>query len=118
MTSQRDQHHRAARTLLAAFFARRVRVATTNWTVYEAVSMLNGREGIGAAETLWRLVTDAASVDLIYVNHEIETRARELFFGYRDKTWGVVDCASLVVMEELGCRHVIAFDRHFVEASR
>lgn len=32
--------------------------------------------------------------------------------------WGVVDCASLIIMERLGCKTVFAYDRHFVEASQ
>jgi uncharacterized protein len=47
-----------------------------------------------------------------------EARAIDLFFTYRDKTWGVVDCSSLVAMEDLGCRLAFGFDRHFTEASR
>ncbi|MGH2531362.1 MAG: hypothetical protein ACRDJW_03545 [Thermomicrobiales bacterium] len=57
-------------------------------------------------------------MDLVRVTERIEGRALDLFFAYQDKTWGVVDCASLVVMEDLGCRQAIGFDYHFMEASR
>lgn len=42
----------------------------------------------------------------------------EIFWRYRDKTWGVVDCSSLVVMRALEFQRAFAFDAHFVEASR
>ena len=80
--------------------------------------MVKSRVGWEAATDLWALLSNPATIEFAEVTPEIERRALELFFGYRDKTWGVVDCASLVVMDELGCRQVIAFDRHFVEASR
>jgi uncharacterized protein len=80
--------------------------------------MLKSRGGPDLASLLWELIVADEAVMLSEVTPEIERQALDLFFGYRDKTWGVVDCASLVVMEELGCRQVIAFDRHFVEASR
>ena len=57
-------------------------------------------------------------MDLVRVTEDIETRALDLFFAYQDKSWGVVDCANLVVMEDLGCRQAFGFDHHFLEASR
>ena len=80
--------------------------------------MLESRAGWEGAPDLWALLTDRRSVILVRVTEEIEERALDLLFAYQDKTWGVVDCASLVVMEDLGCRHALGFDRHFVEASR
>lgn len=117
-TNRRDEHHSVARTLLDAFLAQRIQLATTTWTVYEALSMLKSLAGWNVAANLWALVTDHKAVVLVDVTKDIERRALDLFFGYRDKTWGVVDCANLVVMEDLGCRRAIGFDHHFREAGR
>src|SRR5215207_2629067 len=114
----RDLYADAARRLIDGCFANDISLVTTNWTSYEALSMVKSRIGSEAASDLWALLTLSVSVEFAEVTPPIERRALELFFGYEDKSWGVVDCASLVVMEELGCRQVIAFDRHFVEASR
>jgi predicted nucleic acid-binding protein len=57
-------------------------------------------------------------VTMIRVDPGIESGAPKLFWRYRDKEWGVVDCASIVMMERIGCETVFAYDRHFVEASR
>lgn len=57
-------------------------------------------------------------MDLIWVDEKIEREALELFWCYKDKKWGVVDCSSLVVMKAVGCRQAFAYDGHFVEASR
>lgn len=97
---------------------RQFELVTTNWTAYEALSIPKSRAGVEVATDLWGTLSDREAVTLVDVTPEIERQALDLLFGFRDKTWGVVDCASLVVMEELGCRQVIAFDRHFVEASR
>ena len=80
--------------------------------------MVKSRVGWEAASDLWELLSNPVVIEFAKVTPEIERRALELIFGYQDKTWGVVDCASLVVMEELGCRQAVAFDRHFVDASR
>jgi predicted nucleic acid-binding protein len=51
----------------------------------------------------WRLVTTNAVVT--------ETYARR----HRDKTYSLCDALSFAVMQRLGVRHAIAFDRHFRE---
>jgi predicted nucleic acid-binding protein len=117
-SNQRDAHHAIAREMFDECIAARVRLVTTTWTAYEALSIVKSRVGFNAAIDLWDLLTDHAAVELLAVPVSVEERALQLFLAYRDKTWGVVDCASLVVMEELGCRHAFGFDHHFVEASR
>jgi len=57
-------------------------------------------------------------VELVAVDEQIERDALELFWRYQDKTWGVVDCSSLVVMEAVGSRSAFAYDKHFVDANR
>ena len=57
-------------------------------------------------------------VELVAVDERVEAEALELFWEYKDKDWGVVDCASLMVMDQSGCNQAFAFDRHFVEASQ
>ncbi|MGH2355367.1 MAG: type II toxin-antitoxin system VapC family toxin [Chloroflexota bacterium] len=116
--NRRDGHHPEARAALEECFARRIQLVTTNWTGYEALSFVKSRAGFELAADLWALFTDPAAVHLVRLTDDIEEAALALFFRFRDKTWGVVDCASLVVMERLGCRHVLAYDRHIVEASR
>jgi len=57
-------------------------------------------------------------VTMIRVDSGTESAPLKLFWRYRDREWGVVDCASLVILERIGCKTVFGFDRHFVEASR
>ena len=35
---------------------------------------------------------------------------------FRDKQWGLTDCASFVVMEQLGLTDALAYDHHFQQA--
>jgi uncharacterized protein len=117
-TNSRDQNYEVARSLLVECFAARIRLVTTNWTAYEAISMAKSRGGWDLATDLWTILSNPKSVEFVEITKEIERRALDLFFGYRDKTWGVVDCANLIVMEDLGCGQAFGFDRHFLEASR
>jgi uncharacterized protein len=44
------------------------------------------------------------------------TVALNLYAKYQDKTWGLVDCISFVVMEEQKISVALAFDRYFIQA--
>jgi predicted nucleic acid-binding protein len=94
-----------------------IQVITSTWTVYEALTVIKGRVGYRAAEELWKVICDPELVFLIKVTEDVEAEALWLFFNYRDKVWGIVDCANLIIMEKLGCRQALAFDRHFEEAA-
>jgi uncharacterized protein len=91
---------------------------TSTWTIYEALSIVKTKLGHHQAQRLWERMVRPSVVTLIKVNERIEAEALQLFWRYQDKDWGVVDCSSLRIMEEMGCLQAFAFDRHFTEASK
>jgi len=50
------------------------------------------------------------------IDAEIEEAAWRLFRQHSDKTWGVADCASFVVMKQLGIETAFTMDHHFEQA--
>jgi hypothetical protein len=42
--------------------------------------------------------------------------ALDYFARYADKSWGLVDCASFVVMQQRGITEAFTSDRHFEQA--
>ena len=40
----------------------------------------------------------------------------ELYKSYKDKSWGLIDCISFVVMREMEITDVLTFDKHFEQA--
>lgn len=113
-----DRNHGAAKLAYQQIISQKTRILTTNWTLYEALSIIKDKIGHTQALSLWNLVKQFPSVSLIKVTDDIETAAIGLFFRYEDKRWGVVDCTSLIVMEQTGCSRALAYDLHFKEASR
>lgn len=43
-------------------------------------------------------------------------RATTLYAARPDHDWGLVDCASFIVMQERGIFEALAYDQHFVQA--
>lgn len=90
----------------------------SNWTFYEALTILKAKVGFDAAKRLSDVVEGSSFVFPVKVDENLESKAVELFWRYKDKDWGVVDCSSIVIIKEYGCDFVFAFDTHFVQASR
>ena len=117
ITNAKDSFHTQAVRVYRRLLQSAVPLITSTWTAYEALTIVKTKLGYSQAERLWQRLQRASVVDLVTVDNMIEAEALELFWRYKDKDWGVVDCASLVVMDGSGCRQAFAFDRHFVEAS-
>jgi len=77
------------------------------------MSIIKDKIGHAQALSLWNLVGRFPLVSLIKVTDDIETAGVGLFFRYADKRWGIVDCTSLIVMEQTGCHQALAYDFHF-----
>ena len=52
----------------------------------------------------------------IFIGPEQTAMAWELFRNRPDKNWGATDCASFVVMRELGIEDAFTVDHHFEQA--
>ena len=61
-------------------------------------------------------VSNNPSVHIISVTEALRDRALELYASRPDKTWGLVDCASFVVMQDEGITEAFTTDRHFEQA--
>lgn len=113
-----DKWHTMASSIYRRLIDERITMITTNWMLYEALSVLKARGGLYRAEELWNNVMESDLVQVIRITEQIEEAGLDIFFRYRDKPWGVVDCISFVVMREIECFEAFAFDRHFAEAAQ
>lgn len=116
--NRRDAHHVEARQGFADLLRAGTPMATSTWVTYEAITIVRSRLGYGRARRLWQFATNRRIVTMVRVDAATEVAALRLFWRFRDKDWGVVDCSSLVLMEQVGCDVAFGFDEHFVDASR
>ncbi len=118
IVNKKDHYHLTAVRLYKQLLQNGVHLITTTWTAYEALSLIKSRFGLDVALKLWEILNNRKIVSLIRISTKIEADALKMFFGYKDKTWGIIDCTSIALMSLLGCRHALAFDEHFVEAGK
>ncbi|GAB4297905.1 MAG: hypothetical protein Fur0025_36140 [Oscillatoriaceae cyanobacterium] len=55
-------------------------------------------------------------VEVIRLNSDLFAAALNLYKNHQDKSWGLVDCVSFVVMKQQNVNQALTFDKHFVQA--
>ncbi len=64
---------------------------------------------------MWRRFARVNSA-VISLNQDLFNRAFALYQTHKDKTWGLVDCVSFIVMRENGITDALTNDKHFQQA--
>ncbi len=111
-----DQFHAQAVERLRQFGSAGYPLITTDWVLAETG---NGLARVAARSQFVRAVKrfmQSASGRLIRVDEELFQRSLELYAQVTDKTWGLVDCASFIVMRDENMLDALSTDRHFQQA--
>lgn len=92
------------------------RVVLTDWVIAETGNGLaRSRARNGFADTVAQL-WQSPVVDIVIVDQALMARAVDRYRRYADKTWGLVDCASFIVMQDRGITEAFTSDRDFEQA--
>ncbi len=114
LLNKRDQYHVQARTFLP-----RVRVAASVW-VTEAVlvEVGNALSAVNrpAAVQFIQQCYNTANLRVVTVDTPLLNRALQLYNERPDKTWGLTDCISFIMMWDRGLIDAVTADVHFVQA--
>ncbi len=88
-----------------------IELHTTNWTLYEALSITRRRD-----PRLALLLHDRASkgARVVRVEPALEKEAVANFLKWKDKKASVVDHANTVAAVRSGCEAILSFDRDFI----
>jgi predicted nucleic acid-binding protein len=111
-----DRLHASAVAAWREIARRRGTVVVTDWIIAETGNGL-ARTGLrDAFARAVRLLPSSTEFRLILIDDDLLMRAVELYQARPDKTWGLVDCSSFVVMTQEGIREAITGDHHFEQA--
>ena len=110
----RDQLH--AKAIALAQEVQNHPIVTSQLVVVE---FLNHYAALGqffrqTAVQVIRSLQDAEEVDI--VQQTCEQAALTLYSQRPDKTWGMTDCVSFLIMQERGMTEALAHDEHFQQA--
>jgi len=114
LLNARDQYHIKARTLLP-----RVRNAVEVWVteavlieVGNALSVFHRTAAIQFIQQCYQ----TPNMCVVSVDTQMLNRALQFYQSRLDKTWGLTDCISFIVMQDQGLVIAATADQHFVQA--
>lgn len=116
LLNKRERFHAEANRMWLDCGQRGCSVVLTDWVVAEAGNGL-ARTSARAefVETLRRFAANPR-FRVVSVSKELRERALDLYAARPDKTWGLVDCASFIVMADEGITEAFTTDKHFEQA--
>ena len=116
LLSPRDSLHLKALELSRAIPRRRV--VTSEMVLTEMLNTLSNDGPISRSAAVRTVEAFNKSGDTIVVRQTPEQfqRALQRYKRSADKEWSLTDCASFLIMEEMGIREALAHDQHFVQA--
>ena len=88
----------------------------TDWIVAETGNGLARTRARDRFEDAVELLRGSSRTTLVPVSEGLLDKALSLYKERSDKTWGLVDCATFLVMTEQGILDAFTNDRHFEQA--
>lgn len=116
LSVESDEHHKRAEELADRLEAEQTRLITTRAVLLEIGNALSKKRYRKAAIELLDALEQDPQVEIVSLSEEFYEKALELFRNRPDKDWGLVDCASFVVMHERGLTEALTTDEHFEQA--
>lgn len=110
--NRHDHSHAAAIAAFKLASEKSIPLVTTNFVVAETHALLLNRIGHEPALRFLRM-TVMNPVERVTLADE--GRALDIIFRYTDKDFSMVDALSFAVMERLGIKTVLGFDRDFLQ---
>jgi hypothetical protein len=116
LLSRKDGLHERANALWRKIGGADVAIVLTDWVVAETGN------GLARTSARMRFVESVASFQrtsrfrIVTVSPDLRERALKLYGERSDKSWGLVDCASFIVMSEMGITDAFTTDWHFEQA--
>jgi uncharacterized protein len=113
LISQKDEEHEKAVELSFKYAGKPMII--TDAVMLEIGNSLSRRHKSLCIEAIEGFF-DSPEVEIVRLNETLFDNAFELYKTHADKTWGLVDCISFVVMHERGISDALTSDKHFVQA--
>jgi len=110
LVNQRDQYHAQALELARRFDKRSL--LTSDAVLLEIGNAL-ARNFKGASIQIIEHFLTSDEVEIIPLNTQLFARGFELYRSHLDKSWGLIDCVSFIVMRDFGLTESLTADKHF-----
>ena len=91
-------------------------LVTTEYVLTEVLDALCSPRGKPLAMGVAKAIREDPNIVLVPASTSLFDEALALYSSRADKSWGLTDCASFVVMQSRGITTALSSDRHFAQA--
>ena len=116
LSAPSDQLHIRAVALAQQLEAAQTHLVTTQAVMLEIGNTLSKKRYRAAAVELLCSLEADPSVVIVPFSPGLYTEAFDLYRSRLDKEWGLIDCASFVIMKARGITDALTADEHFEQA--
>ena len=116
LLNSRDANHQQAIAIQKQLQEENVIKITSEYVLLELGDGLSKLRFRSLASQLIRLVLQDNTFTIIHASTTLFSQAFSLFENRSDKEWGMTDCASIVIMDELNLTVALTADHHFEQA--
>ena len=113
LINDKDQNYEKAQELAPLYM--RDYLVTTDAVLLEIGNALSKEFKFEAVE-IFKILRNSNKTEVVEISPNLFEKGLELYEKYADKSWGLVDCISFVVMRERGITDALTCDKHFVQA--
>jgi predicted nucleic acid-binding protein len=113
LINKRDQYHQKALQLSEQY--KNHPLITTDAIFLESGNKLSANYRNEVVELIEQFLA-SDEIDVIRLTPELFDQSLRLYKKHQDKSWGLVDCFSFVVMKQHKVSQALTFDRHFIQA--
>jgi uncharacterized protein len=112
----RDTWHKRATEWAGQIQTKKLKLVTTQAVLFEIGAALSRAAFRTLASQMLRGIANDPVFEVLEMDALRYSQALDLFEAHKDKDWSLTDCASFVVMRELGLTHALSADHHFEQA--
>jgi uncharacterized protein len=112
----RDQWHEKALEWERKIAAENRSLVTTQFVLTEIANGLSSLKFRRSAVAIVYALQESDLVEVIPASSELFAKALKLYEQRQDKSWGLTDCTSFVVMKENELTDALTTDEHFRQA--
>ncbi len=113
IVNEKDELHERANELVKTFGA--FTWLTTDLVLYEVGNAL-ARNSKPQAKRVINDFLESDGVKIVYASADLFREAFSLYSKFTDKTWGLIDCVSFIVMKKRAVIDALTYDKHFRQA--
>jgi uncharacterized protein len=113
LVNKRDEYHEKANELVEIYESAPLLI--TDAELLEIGNSL-ARSYKSQAVEIFEEFFVSEEVEIVRLDETLFGKAFELYKTHADKTWGLVDCVSFVVMREHNITDALTCDKHYIQA--